>query len=417
MEELTGQLIRPALSADFKEKTVLAFFDTTLPNFEKNKGKLDLDSPHIGYLNKLKGIGFAFHAAVLVSPTTGLPLGMGACEFQVRPLGQESTHYKSRPPEDRESTKWFHCLERTRAVLAPDCHLIAVCDREADIYDFINQAKRLPNTDVIIRVARDRIVWNDEQKTHLMDVVQMLPINGSYTIQLREQSGRPAREARLVVRCGQVNLARPQAKAASKHLDAQQPLYLITVREEGHPAGLDWKLYTTLPVNNLTDALKIVDYYKERWIIEDVFRIMKTQGLELESSQMESGEALQRLTVVALATAIKILAFRQGRDHQEPGSIHIYFSAFQQNILKLLLPKVQGRRGKQINPYPPDTLAWAVWIIARLGGWNPGNAKRPPGVIALHRGWLHFIERVAGAELVLDSLKSQDSPFLFSYIP
>ena len=31
---------------------------------------------------------------------------------------------------------------------------------------------------------------------------------------------------------------------------------------------------------------------------------------------------------------------------------------------------MQGKTDRQKNPHPPRSLAWAAWVIARLGGWH-----------------------------------------------
>ena len=38
------------------------------------------------------------------------------------------------------------------------------------------------------------------------------------------------------------------------------------------------------------------------------------------------------------------------------------------------------------NPYSPKVLAWAAWIIGRLGGWKGNPNQRPPGPIILLKG-------------------------------
>jgi hypothetical protein len=55
-----------------------------------------------------------------------------------------------------------------------------------------------------------------------------------------------------------------------------------------------------------------------------------------------------------------------------------------------LLPKFEGKTGKQKNPHPRNNPAWATWMIARLGGWKGYASQRPPGVITLHDGWTRF---------------------------
>jgi transcription initiation factor TFIID subunit TAF12 len=65
-------------------------------------------------------------------------------------------------------------------------------------------------------------------------------------------------------------------------------------REIGAPAGtkpLLWRLLTTLPVETAEDARQIIRLYRLRWRIEEVFRVLKRNGLALEETQVESARA------------------------------------------------------------------------------------------------------------------------------
>jgi hypothetical protein len=42
------------------------------------------------------------------------------------------------------------------------------------------------------------------------------------------------------------------------------------------------------------------------------------------------------------------------------------------------------------NPQQRHSLAWAAWIIARLGGWNGYPSSKPPGPITLRHGLEYF---------------------------
>jgi hypothetical protein len=40
---------------------------------------------------------------------------------------------------------------------------------------------------------------------------------------------------------------------------------------------------------------------------------------------------------------------------------------------------------------PSGTLAWAAWIIARLGGWKSSSkSESPPGPLTMRRGLAQF---------------------------
>ncbi len=66
------------------------------------------------------------------------------------------------------------------------------------------------------------------------------------------------------------------------------------------------------------------------------------------------------------------------------------FCQQQQQCLTELAPPLEGRTRKQQNPYPRYTLAWASWLIARLGGWSGLQSQRPPGIRTLFKGLQTF---------------------------
>ena len=47
-------------------------------------------------------------------------------------------------------------------------------------------------------------------------------------------------------------------------------------------------------------------------------------------------------------------------------------------------------QGELKNPHRSDSLAWAAWIVARLGGWSGYQSQRPPGIITMEKGLEKF---------------------------
>jgi hypothetical protein len=201
------------------------------------------------------------------------------------------------------------------------------------------------------------------------------------------------------LRYGEVEIRRPRGEDRS--LPAQLPLRLVEVKEVDPPEGvqaLHWRLLTTHHIADEAAGWQIAEWYQQRWIIEQLFRVMKSQGLQLEDSQLASAERLVKLAAVATRAACIDIQLTQERDgkHQLPAST--VFTAPQIVTLATLGPTLEGSKSpRQQNPHPLFTLAWAGWIIARLGGWN--CYYKPPGPITFRRGMQQFYAIHRGREL------------------
>ena len=127
------------------------------------------------------------------------------------------------------------------------------------------------------------------------------------------------------------------------------------------------------------------------WIVEQLFRTLKSQGLDLEDSFLSDGDALECLAATALIAAASVMQLVQGRG--EAGatlSAARVFSPAEISAVEALVHKFEGKTAKQKNPHPRHSLAWAAWCIARAGGWNGYASERPPGPITFTRGLRRF---------------------------
>src|SRR5512144_186127 len=96
----------------------------------------------------------------------------------------------------------------------------------------------------------------------------------------------------------------------------------------------------------------------------------------------------------AACQTMQLVLARASNDHDQP-AIHV-FDDRQIKVLDALQARLQGRTTKQQNPYPPRTLAWAAWTIARLGGWSGYESERSTGPITMRNGLERFNAIVQG---------------------
>jgi hypothetical protein len=141
-------------------------------------------------------------------------------------------------------------------------------------------------------------------------------------------------------------------------------------------------------VADAAKAWEIVGWYQARWTIEQLFRVTKSQGLQLEDSQLASAERLVKLTATAIKAACIDIQLVQERDgkHQLPAST--VYAEPEIETLEALVPTLEGKTDRQKNPHPPRSLARACWVVARLGGWN--CYYKPPGPITFRHGTERF---------------------------
>ena len=62
--------------------------------------------------------------------------------------------------------------------------------------------------------------------------------------------------------------------------------------------------------------------------------------------------------------------------------------------------KSEGNTKIQQNPYKKESMAWAAWIIARLGAWSAYKSQSIPGYITFKNGLDRFYTQFELYELI-----------------
>ena len=169
-----------------------------------------------------------------------------------------------------------------------------------------------------------------------------------------------------------MSIKRP-SRCKGANLPPAIDLTVVEVRElaesvVGQEEAIHWRLFTTHPVETVAQAKQIVNWYRQRWTIEQLFRILKKQGLDLESSQLEQAQSLMKLAVLAVQVAVTSLQLVSSREGLTEQAVSDVFNPKEILLLTMLLRQYEGRTQNQKNPYSNHQLAWAAWIIARIGG-------------------------------------------------
>ena len=186
-------------------------------------------------------------------------------------------------------------------------------------------------------------------------------------------------------------------RPASAATDRAEKLSLsvVDVKEISPPAGQEpvhWRLLSTHPVGTVEQAHQIIAWYCFRWIIEQVFRSLKSHCLRIEDSQIEQAVCFTKLAVVALIAAVRSMQLVMARDASTGQKITDAVDPADMPALRRLSTSLEGRTEKLRNPHDPATLAWFCWIVARLGGWSGYTSKgyRPAGPKTMHHGLLRL---------------------------
>lgn len=401
-ESIVVKALQEACSQHITKGHVLAISDTTEIDLSKQSGRIHKGK--LGVISNNQSLGFLLHPCLLLDGRYGEALGISSVQSWVRPFEQGTKHerkYKQLPIEEKESYKWLQSIEDTQGCLNEAVKVTYIADREADIYQEFIKVQEV-GAELLIRSSSNRCLFDEEEK--LFDVLEQEPSLGHYTLKLEadKRSERKQREATLEIRSRSVKLKRPAN--SPKNLPEYIELNALEVREVTQPEqgqAILWRLLTTHQIDNLDQAKQVIQWYAWRWHIEQLFRTLKKQGLDIESIMLDDLDAIRKLSVLALELALKVMQLNRARDGSQL-SVQAVFSELEQACLKDLVPQYEGKTTKQKNLHPPDSLAWASWIIARLGGWMGYASQRPPGVITLYRGLARFQTIFSGWSLAFD---------------
>jgi hypothetical protein len=347
--------------------------------------------------------GLLLHAVLAVDAGTGGVLGLVDARVWNR-KGGKVTDRRSRKTSNKESQRWLDGTMRAGEVLAGAAHITGVSDRESDIYEHF--ARRPDNVHLIVRACQNRKIETDDtdQVNLLFSHVDGLPEQGRFEVKIPAAPGRKARTTELAVRFSRLVLRKPLHGAAAD-LPATIALTMVDVREMSTPQDgrpIHWRLLTTHAVTNLDEARRIVDLYRMRWTIEEFFHALKTAGFDIEAADIGDPKVMIKFVTAVTVAAVTVMQLVKARDGTTDQVLADAFDPADQPILEALSAQLECKTARQKNPHPKGSLAFAGWVIGRLGGWTGYYGK--PGPRVMREGLDDFQRIKYGTTLMLQNV-------------
>jgi hypothetical protein len=364
---------------------VVVAHDTTEFNFGASERE------DLGRVGRGKSFGFYGHFALAVSrDAMRTPLGMLGFSVHKRTgLKGRRGHSALQASANNEGLRWGELVEEVEDTVA-GLPVIHVMDREADAYTLLAGLVARGRRFVIRSASGDRkVVGNDDLS--VADVLSRTTTVAERSVSIsargvsklpsyrKHHPARRARTAVLSVSCQTVTLRRPASASACP--TRTLTLNVVRVFEPNPPAGqspIEWRLWTTEPIETAQQALDVVDAYRCRWVIEEYFRALK-QGCAFEERQLESMHTLLNALALFVPIAWRLLALRTiGREAPQSPATNLLTATLLRCLSFLLRHK--NRPDLPENPTVHD----ALLAIAGLGGHIKNNGD--PGWIVLGRG-------------------------------
>ena len=368
-----------------KHDTVLAVQDTTYLNFGASPA-----TEGLGPIGEENTRGMIAHTCLAVSPQ-GVPLGVLAQHVWARPPQAQRLTEKQRrgtPTAKKESQRWLDMLETSARGMPRRVRVVAVADREADIFDFLARAAAL-GQDVLVRSCYDRATsdgyaWQEAEEA---------PVAGTMAVEIPRTGGRPARTVDLELRYTGVKLKKPDPRAHRRPRPVL-PLTMLIARERGAPKGAEpvcWRLLTSLSLDSPEDARRCVAWYALRWRIERFFYTLKS-GCRTEDLQLKTRSRLSRALAVFSVVAWRLLALTYAARETPEASCRGFLSEGEWSLAHCVVNRTRD------PPVQPPTLRDGVRLIARLGGFLNRKGDGEPGVKVLWRGFARLNDLVLAAD-------------------
>lgn len=326
--------------------------------------------------NNEKSKGILVHSSLALSPD-GVPLGLLDQISWTRTEESLTEVFHGNP----ESQKWQMAFEKAHKLLAPhNLKMITIGDCEADINRFIREMLDKDSGFVLRTNGHHKV---SEAECTLKELSRNTQGCFVYEIEVPVKNSKKAaralgwRKARVEVSFGSVCLKYGVKNEEFFRLSA------VYVMEVNPPEGIEvveWILITDLGVKSPEQALMIIDWYKLRWQIENFHKVLKS-GCGVEQCCLRKEESLEKYILLMSVIAWRLCWINYLSRHEPEVSCECMLTKTEWKALYCYTHHTR------VAPEQPPTAEQAVNMIASLGGHYGRKKHKPPGVVAIWKGW------------------------------
>jgi hypothetical protein len=347
----------------------------------------------LGMLGDGKGRGLQLHSCLMYDCNEKQIHGIGGALVCYRKLRSKNETKMQRLNRERESDVWGKLVDQVGS--APDgSQWIHVWDRGGDNFEAMCHIS-LTGNDWVIRAAQSHrnVFTEDGRKMPLRDATREALLLGSYELNLRSRPGVAARTAKIEVSVVRVKYPRPSqhSKWVKGCGITELPMNVVIVQEVDAPKGVKpirWVLLTSLSVKTFDDAWQVIEYYENRWLIEEYHKVMKT-GCNLEVHALRDASRLEPLIALISIIGIRLFQLKLIGRNQPDAKAKSRVPSSWLRALKLARPKIK-RDDMSVYQFFRE--------IAKLGGFLGRKYDGEPGWQTIWRGYQKL-------QSILDAMK------------
>jgi hypothetical protein len=200
-----------------------------------------------------------------------------------------------------------------------------------------------------------------------------------------------------------------RAKQLSRRGIREVKLNVVEVKElnKASKDALRWVLFTSLEVRTVDDALRVIHYYRQRWHIENYFKVLKGGCCKVENCSLRTYERLERYVAAFSILSWRLYWARHINTVDPEAPAEMILSPIEIEVIKIRIDKRNREPGrKKILPHI-ETVRDAIRYIASLGGFNGRKGDGEPGIMTIWRGFIRLQDKAEMLEEMYEIRKLQ----------